>query len=237
MFLKMNMKKLFWTLPFLSFILGYYLFLYFFPKSEFIVPNITGKNLQESIRIISNKNLNLHLLKEFEDSDLPEGIILSQSPLAGQKIKKNQNIFITVSKKPKSLNIPNFLNKKQKKINKEVAKLSIKPNYYWVNSFYPTDICIGQYPQPNKSLDDKKLVIYFSSGNLNYFIVPNLEGCNLQKIYDYLDEDKIILEVFYKNRILEDRRNKKYYVTDQKPMAGSIVDLSKKLYVQVQVDK
>ncbi len=226
-----------WFLPFLSFVLGYYILSYFFPKNEFVVPNITGRFLQDSVRMLTNKNLSLYFLKELEDPDLPEGVILSQTPVAGQMVTKNQNIFVTISKKPKTLNTPYFLGKKQRQINKDVVKLGIKPNFYWVNSFYFVNGCIAQSPQPNKILDEEKIIIYFSSGDSVFYIVPNLYGCKIETIYDYLDKDKIELDIFYKNKKQDSENVKNKYVVDQKPMAGSIVDLNKKLYLQVQVEK
>ncbi len=227
----------FWFLPFISFIFGYYILSYFFPKDVFIVPNITGRCLQDSIRVLTDKNLSLYFLKELEDPDLPEGIILSQTPAAGQRVKKNQNIFVTVSKKPKALITPDFLDLKQRQINKDVAKLGIVPTFYWVDSFYPVNSCIAQSPQPNKSLDEEKLIIYFSGGDSKFYIVPNLCGCKVVNIYDNLDADKIKLDVFYQNKKQDVKKFKKAHIVDQKPMAGSIIDLKKKLYLQVQVEK
>lgn len=227
----------FWFLPFISFIFGYYILSSFFPKDEFVVPNITGRSLQDSIRVLTNKNLSLFFLKELEDPDLPEGIILSQTPVAGQRVKKNQKIFVTVSKKSKTLKIPDFLDKTQCQINKDVAKLGIEPVFYWVDSFYPVNTCIAQSPQPNKSLGSQKLIIYFSGGDSKFYIVPNFYGCKVENIDNTLDADKIKLDVFYKNKKQDSKRFKKFYVVDQKPIAGSIVDLKKKLYLQVQVEK
>lgn len=227
-----------WFIPFLCFISGYYFFSYFYPDQDIIVPNITGMNLQDSIRILTGLNLSLFLLKELENPDLSEGIILNQSPSVGQKVKKNQNIFVTISKKPKILNIPNFFEQKQYQISKYLEDLGIVGEFFWIDSFYPLNSCIAQSFKQNDMLNNGKLLIYLSAGENNFYIVPLLKGCKIKKMYDSLDLDKIKLDIFYKNRKVDNYQDfENYFIVDQKPMAGSIVDLDKKLYLQVQIEE
>lgn len=225
----------FWFLPFLSFILGYYILSYFYPELTVSVPNITGKALQQAVLVTTKNNLSLNVLKELEDPDLPEGIILSQSPAFNQKAKKNQKIFVTISKKPKILNTSSFFDQSSSYISKDLEKLGLIPNFFWIESFYPINKCIAQSPEPGLELKDDNLIIYFSDGQNNFYIVPNLNGCKVKNLYDYLDSEKIYVDFFYKNRKANYKEIENKFVVDQKPMSGSIVDLSKKLFMQIQV--
>lgn len=233
---KYYFNRFFWIVPFVSFILGYLFISIIFPKKEFIVPNITGKSLQNSLYILSNKSLNLNMLKELIVTDLPEGTVLSQVPAAGSKVKKNQNIFVTVSKKPKAFKVPDFLELDSKKINEQSSKLSLSPRFYWLETFYPVNNCVAQTPRPDQNLDNKKIILYISKGLNSFYIVPNLKNCSLESLNEYLDSEKVNLDVYAKNQKILTRDKAKLIVIEQKPMAGSIVDLSKRLYLQVQVE-
>jgi hypothetical protein len=149
---------------------------------------------------ISSKNgLSIRLLREQEDSYLPEGIILDQIPHAGSKIRPNQHIFVTISKKPKAVIAPNFLNQTYEFITSRIAKKAIKPSIFWFNSpFYPVNICIAQSPLPNHDLVDRKLILYISSGEQKLYIVPNFYKLPCSHFKKYFDNSNIKLDVFHK---------------------------------------
>lgn len=233
---KYYFKRFFWVFPFISFLFGYLFISAIFPKKEFIAPNIIGKSIQESLCILSNKLLNLNILKELIVIDLPEGTILSQFPEAGSKVKENQKIFVTISKWPKPLKVPDFLGLDSKKITEESSKLNLYPRFYLFETFYPLNKCIAQTPNPNQILDNKKIILYISKGLNSFYIVPNLKNCNLESLSEYIDPEKIKLDVYANNKRVVNRDKAKSIIIEQKPIAGSIVDLSKRLYLQVQVE-
>ena len=233
---KFFLNRFFWITPFLSFILGYLFISIIFPKKEFIVPNLTGKSLQNSLYILSNKSLNLNMLKELVVKDLPEGTILSQVPAAGNKVKKNQNIFVTVSKKPKASKVPDFIDLDSKTINEQSSSLNISPRFYWLETLYPINKCFAQTPRPEQDLDDKKVILYLSKGLNSFYIIPNFKGCSFDSLNEYIDSEKVNLDFYAKNEKILTRNKKELFVAEQKPMPGSIVDLSKRLYLQVQVE-
>lgn len=106
----MNLKKILWLMPFASFLIGYQIINIFKNQNEIIVPNFVGKTLNQAIKVASDNNLNLRISAEKEDSQLPEGTIISQIPNR-QKIKPNQSIYLVISKKIQNLI---FLNSKKK---------------------------------------------------------------------------------------------------------------------------
>lgn len=239
--MKNFIKQFFWIIPFIIFVSGYFIVSILLPRKEVIVPNIMGKNLQEAALILSNNSLNLTLVKEIENQDLPDGIILSQDPLANSNVKKFQNIFITVSKKTKPLKTPNFIGLDYKKVNKIVSKLNIEAKYFWLESIYPVNSVISQNPSPESNLENKKIILYLSKGLSSYYIVPNFKGISLSRLLENIDKDKINLEIFYKNNNyinndLDSLDKDNLFVFEQRPVAGSIVDLDKKIYLTVAVE-
>src|SRR5436190_17855406 len=121
----MNIKNYLWIFPFLSFILGYYCTQWFFHTDAIITPHLIGKQIHEIVPIISHCRLNLRLINQKEEIDLPEGIILNQTPTAGTGIKPNQPIFIVTTKKPKALPVPACIGMKVDQITLQLEKIGI----------------------------------------------------------------------------------------------------------------
>ena len=234
MFLKKFNYVLF-ILPFIGFVSGYLILHIFFQDKEIIVPNIIGKNLQDCIKEVSHQGLSLKLLREQVDPDLPQGVILEQIPAFNQKIKPNQNILITISKKPKPIKAVNFLGLSHKEINLRSKKHGFQNKSYWIKSIFPFDVCISQNPQEGQILQNQKMITYISSGQNNLFIVPNFKTFSLDEIKQNLNDENILLEVIHVKDYGQDCNDKDCFVIDQKPMSGSIVDLNKQLRIQLQV--
>ena len=230
-----NLNNFFWIFPFLSFILGYYLLHFFLKKNELNIPNVIGQSLQKGINIFSKKGLSIRLLREQEDSDLSEGIILDQIPKPKQKIRPDQHVFVTVSKKPKAILAPDLLGFDQKFVTKFVEKKGIQIKTFWQKSLYPIDSCIAQYPQSGKELVDREFIIYLSEGNEKFFIVPDLKNCKVSQLKEIIEKENIKLEIFHIKKEENNHTCENCFVVDQKPMSGSIIDMSKTLHIQVQV--
>lgn len=225
-------KSLFWISPFFCFFLGYYAIRATLHKKELITPNLTGKNLQRGLAALSGCGLNIRLAREKEDVDIPEGIILEQFPSAGESIRLNQTIFVTISKKPKPDLTPDFLEMKYKDISSKGQELNIQPTIIWLQSNYPKENCISQFPSPQKPMSKENLTIYLSTGECGLFIVPNLKEQQLSEVEEELKKYNVSLETISRNN---PNLKMNCIVVDQKPTAGSIIDLNKKLYMQLLV--
>ncbi len=233
---KIILSNLLWILPFTGFIFGYFTLDFFIQKQEITTPNVIGKSLQESVKILSNKGLSLKLLREQEDSDLPEGIILDQIPVFAKKIRSNQHVFVTVSKKPPAIKTPDFFGKNHSFITQDSLKDCIQTQVFWVKSFYPSGFCFAQYPLPGQKLENTKLAVYLSVGSNSLYVVQNVKGKIVSEVQKRLEKENIKTDVFHAKPVDENHVCKDCRVIDQKPMPGSIVNLNKTLHMQLQVE-
>ncbi|MCK4650736.1 PASTA domain-containing protein [Candidatus Babeliales bacterium] len=208
---------------------------FFLQKKEIYTPNVIGKSLQSCIKILSKESLSLKLLHEKEDSDLTEGVILDQIPHPNQKIRPSQNIFVIVSKKPKAIQTPEFLGKNHKFITKNSSKNGIQLKIFWLKSLYPVGNCIAQYPNPEQELVDGKMFVFLSVGNESLYVVPNFKDCFIRELLKKFENYNIKIDIFHTKIIDDDHVCKDCKIVDQKPMPGSIVDLSKPFFMQIQV--
>jgi beta-lactam-binding protein with PASTA domain len=225
----MKLKSLFWTIPFISFLLGYLLFKFIFSiNNKIVVPTVVGLQLKDAVKILSDTNLNIKIITEKEDDDLPDGTIIAQTPF-NTEVKPLQSVYLTTSKKPKKRFAPNFVKKNINEINKIAQKEEIKIKKYFLPSNQKEDICIIQSPKDGELLKDDRITLYISSTNNKKVIFPDLRDLSLQNALDFLNLYSIKPTITKEN---EDQKDK--IIIDQRPLAGSIVDLEK-VTVQLKI--
>ncbi len=228
-------RSLSWVLPFLLFILGFYFLRSFVHKKESPTPNVIGKSTQEGLVTLSSCGLNLRLAREQESLNFTPGTILQQTPVQNQPICLNQHVFVVVSKRPKPGKVPNLLGRKYNDILPILRKFDTQPNIVWVEANYPKGFCITQLPMPGAPLmSNEEISLYVSSGGCSKFIVPNLKGNALEEARKMIEKFNVHVEVINQSSS-KSSGNLEPLVADQTPMSGSIVDLDKKLYVQLLV--
>jgi len=224
-----------WIIPFIAFAFGYIGLRVCLHKKRINTPDIIGKTVQEGLSAASDLFLNLRILKEVESSDFKPGTILEQQPLSNFPIQLNQTIFVVVTKSKGSFVAPNFLEMNFADIQNKSADLGLNPKIMFFQSYYPKDSCFVQFPMPGQSIDGKDIVLYISSGNTQFVVVPNFKGKKVFEVEEISEKNNIMLSLILKKEdITEDKKN--LVVLEQKPLPGSIIDFSKKLYLQLLVD-
>jgi len=235
----MSFKKFFWILPFLSFLFGYVLFERIFHKPYIAAPSITGKRLLQAICLLSDNNLSLKIIGKKEDSDLPSGTILNQTPIAGRHIKPQQAIFVVISEKPQKIPSPHLISKHKDDIENIVEKLHIRnKNHFFQSNKHPKNTCIAQTPTPQALMKRKNIITYIANNTKKPVILPNFIDKKITDIMDFLQHYNIHIDIIHTTKC-EDNHccDEQCIITDQRPLAGSIVTLddNKKLSVHLQV--
>ena len=207
-----------------------------FRVPESITPHLVGKQVHEILPLITQHNLNIRLIDHKEEADLPEGIILNQTPMAGTTIKPNQPLFIVTTKKPLAARAPHCVGISIGELIPQLQTTEIYPRIYHLPHPYPETICFAQSPQANEPLEKNRLILYVSSSSNKPIIWPNFTDTPLHQVIDFLEiyhiEPQIINDSAHKNYI-----NNEYTVTDQRPFAGTLLTLdeNKPLSVQLRV--
>ncbi len=225
----MNIKKYFWTLPFLCFIGGYGISRFLFHTPSVAAPALIGKSLLAACTIASDLNLNIRLLEHKDNPDLPEGTVLLQIPSAGQSVKPRQTIFLSLSHQPQKKNVPNYLQKNKNEIEQSAKDNGIKVKFYAVPSNYPCNECIGQFPQPHTPLPTTPLCIYLSDGAIKPVIMPSFINRALEEVSDFLALYGI------KPSIIGSYQGQYPLVIDQRPLAGTIINLDQNPTIQLSI--
>lgn len=207
-----------------------------FHTSEFATPSVVGTPIHEAFAILSAHNLNARLLEEKEDAYLPAGTVISQTPQAGQKIKPYQSLFMLLSKKPSHINAPYCLNKTNDEINKLLQKNSLRAKIYTLPSIYPQGLCFAQIPLPQEPIDTTMLTLYISDGNKKPIIWPNFTQLPVSEVTQFLQTHALEATIIHERPYPLPHTCTTCKVTDQRPLAGSLITLDpqKPCVVQLQ---
>jgi len=232
-----NQTKFFlWIIPFLFFFFGYVFSHFYLQKGSITIPSIIGKNLEQALHELSKYHLSLRLLREKEDALLPEGTIIEQVPASFGKARHNQQIFVTISKRPGQEKMPALVNLNRVYVAKicEEQKLLYKEIY--LPSPYPEDACYAQSLQAGKPLEYDRPVVYVCKHIEKQCVMPEFYGKTLGEVKQFLVDHDIQVDVFGRALPYITVENENVLVIDQTPVVGSIIDLKKLRYVQLQVD-
>ncbi len=236
----MKLSNYFWILPFFCFFAGYLLLQRMYNVDQLEAPSLVGKQLQDAVAELSIHNLNIRLIDQKEDPDLPQGTILSQTPAVGQKIKPHQAIHVVISKQQQKKVCPSLLEKTATEIETELTDLKIHNKSYMVPSTQPVNTCVAQFPSAGAVLDEPRVITYLSSGNDKPILMPNLKGKTAAQATEFFKQHAATttLEIIHANPQPNDHVcGEQCIVVDQRPLAGSIerLDQHKPLLVQLQV--
>jgi len=231
-----NYKNYLFILPFVSCLCGYLLVGKLLQPTVFHTPSIIGKNILPAISTLSKHNLNIRIIDYKQDPDLPEGTILSQKPQSGRKIKPHQSVYVVLSKKPYRIPCPLLVGKDISSITQMLTNKNIRNKSYYLPSNHPENHCIAQYPSPSTELKKNNIITYLSQAYKKPVVLPDFRNKKLSKVRNFIKNYKnISVEIINSknSHICDDN----YTVTDQRPLAGSIVNLhrEKKLLVHLKV--
>jgi beta-lactam-binding protein with PASTA domain len=233
--ISIKLNDILWALPFFCFLSGYFLLSQFLYIPSIETPSLIGKNINYAAQVLSERNLNLRIIAQKEDTDLPDGTIISQIPAKQQKVKPQQSVFCVISCHAQSIQVPNLLKQSTQQVNELIKKEKIKNKSYWLTSRQPENTCIGQIPSAQELLTQQAMTTYFSAGNKKTVLFPSLKNKSVYDVRDFLKKNNIEYTVQHIGQINAHHACDNCFVKDQKPLAGSLVDLSKPLQVQLQV--
>ncbi len=224
-----------WIIPFFGFLIGYGVVNYVLHKTDVQTPNVMGKSLQESVQVLSQHQLGVRMLQQREDATLPEGTVVDQLPRPAQKIRPNQNVYVTLSVKKQPEQMPDLWGKKQREVLSLMAKKEHEVHEVQVHGSYPQGMCIAQIPGAHEVIEHKKVTLYFSQGRPGVFIMPNVKGFLLKDVQEAFKQHDIRAEIFHSQSLDPEHVCTACKITDQQPAPGALVNLAGSLQVQLAV--
>jgi beta-lactam-binding protein with PASTA domain len=223
-----------WILPFFSFFMGYFCFSFIVSTPIIKTPSLIGQNLTYAARLLSACNLNIRIVTQKEDNQLPDGTILNQIPSPGQTVKQNQTIFCIVSQKTDLGIAPNCIDRSLQEIHALYKKEGILIKKQPLESKHPAGKCIAQIPSPESPLEQRIMHIYIAHTN-KLVVFPQLKELTVKEVLEFLKLHNLNPSIQHKINHEASHQCTTCKVLDQKPLSGSLVNLSKPLQIQLYV--
>ncbi len=215
-------KQFFWLIPFLVFFSTYILLNLWFKPETTSMPNIVGANLIQATKICSSMHIRPQIVHINIDKDLPQATIIHQTPSAGSMIKKEQTIYIEITEKPALKKAPDCVGMSRQDIKEMLSTHDIRVKFHPIEYRYLADHCFCQWPSPGAPLKSKTIICYVAQKPRRMVIWPDLKSKPFNEVKSLLEEYNIDI----KTNIMP-QPDQAYYIYDQQPKAGSIVDLAK----------
>lgn len=203
---------------------------------EMPTPSLVGTQLHDAFTVLSQHNLYPRILREKEDSDIPAGTILSQTPAPATRIKPQQSVFLVISKPAPLPRAPNCINASKKSILTQAQARNIRTKLYSLPSIYPVDHCFAQYPSANQVVTDNTMIVYLSAGNKKPVLLPNFKQLTVAQAREHVLNQPISIQPTHTSPTPYHDCSS-CIIVDQRPLAGSLITLddAKPLQLNVQV--
>jgi len=179
----------FFTSIFVSAAVCFLFFVYGIPFLERVeVPDVRRATLDQGRIIMENRRLFLLVESETEDTSIPEGSIINQSPLPGSLVKKGTHISVVLSKGKGGIVIPNLSSVPLEEARRILAEMGFKIGSITEQSSVSVarGSIISTFPSPD-SIVKKGAIIDLVLSRGKEVVVPNVLGRRLGQAKEILE--------------------------------------------------
>lgn len=230
-----HLKELSWFLPFLCFIAGYQILHKVFYNPTTCAPVLLGKTVPQALRILSDHNLNMRMIAEKEDPDIPAGTILVQTPAPKSSVRPQQTIFLVVSKKPTRPLMPDLRNTQPEEYIKILKKMRVRFRCFEIQSNAPEGMCLGQIPTPHTEIPAEGVILYKASRQSANFLMPAFKGKPITEVTLFLKKHNLPVQIHHTHTPSTNHTCQHCCVSEQKPLPGSFISLKNPFTVQLKI--
>ncbi len=224
---KSLIKKTLWIIPFVCCIFGYNLMKWYMPTTHITVPSVIGKNLVETIDLLSSHNLTVKIIDKKEDATTQEPKILQQTPAAGTHVKPHQTIHLIITQPPRQCTMPNLTNIS---LDRALTMLSSYKNQYkkicipiLSTRILPLETCIAQLPEAAEPLENN-YVLYTTTPE-EYYIVPNFIERSFFEAENILKKNNLTYKTYEEGRKPHHSLLETATIIEQQPVHGTLFSL------------
>ncbi|HSQ77755.1 MAG TPA: PASTA domain-containing protein [Nitrospirota bacterium] len=195
-------------------------------QEEVRVPDLTGKDIVTVLDMVRQQGLELKVDRREPHPTLPRDSVISQSPVAGNGIKKGRQVRVVVSQGPSDTQTPKLAGEPYRKADLMIRQAGFVPGTVSriSSESIDRDIVIAQDPPTGSQLDKGGAIsLLVSSGRkAEMFVMPKLTGKRLEETVKTIDRLGLQRRVIYK-AAGEKTAAAERTVIQQKPGAGSPV--------------
>ena len=172
------------------------------------VPDLYGKGLVESNKMLTKLGLYLKIEGESYDSSVPPGIIIKQDILPGKKVKERSGIRVIISRGPEEKSIPLLVSETIQNAEAMLLEKGLKVGkvLYVHSDTVEQDKIIAQRPGPYEQISDVITVLVSHGPYIQYYFCPDFRGMPFSQARDIIKQLQLTLAVEGAGGIVEEQR-------------------------------
>jgi len=150
--------------------------------AEVEVPELTGLQVEEAKRKLEALDMRYSISEVYHEAH--PGTVVEQDPLPGERVKKKRVIFLTVSRGPQLVKVPDVRQQPvaEARAALETAGLKAGEEYEIFDETVPRGLVVRTEPLPNSMQPRGTPVnLYVSKGSPAAWVVPNLVGLTVEE--------------------------------------------------------
>ncbi len=186
-------------------------------QERYSVPTVQGLKLEVAEQLLKENKLVLGEVKEEFSNEFPRGFIMRSTPAAGERIKRNSQVTLFVSKGIEQIALSDYKGKSGEQARNELtdAGFDVKTKYVFSEDL-PVGAVISQTPGAGEADKGSAITLLVSKGS-EFVFIPNIFSVSETKAIAALkDQD---LKVVVKK--VGNKKNK--VVTNVSPKVGTKV--------------
>lgn len=196
-------------------------------KERILVPSLLGLNSEDAQKLIEKNNLFVGEISEEFSSDFAKGLIVRTIPASGDRVKRDTQVSIVISKGVESVAIADYRGKSGEQALNELVEAGFDVDSKYVFSEdLPAGAVVSQSPAQGEAEKGSLITLTVSKGT-EYVFIPNIFALNEKKAISALEDLELKVEV---KRV---GNKKEKVVTNISPKVGSKVKRGSKVTITV----
>jgi len=157
-------------------------------KERYIVPTLQGLKIEIAERLIRDNKLVVGEVIEEFSSDYPKGFIMRSSPVAGERIKRDSQVTLYISKGIEQVGISSYQGKSGEQALNELteAGFDVETKYVFSEDL-PIGAVVSQLPRGG-DIDKGSVITLTVSKGSEFVFIPNLFSLTQAKAVDTLKD-------------------------------------------------
>lgn len=202
---------------------------------EVRVPKLVGLKPSEADRAAGSAGLVLSYESRFYSSEVPEGYIVSQSPLANTKVRRGWKVRVAESLGPQRAPIPNVVGQSERVAELNITRRGLEVGSVAVIHFpgVPPGSVIAQSPTADakNAVSPRIGLVISADDNTQAYLMPNLVGEPLAVATTTLEKAGFVLGDV---SMVEDPSGPSGNIVKQSPAAGQKIAAGTKISFEVR---
>lgn len=148
------------------------------------VPSFIGMAQPDAVNEIARMNLKSSIAGHASSGQYPRGVILSQEPQSGMRVRAGRQISLVISDGMQTILMPDvrYQSVRDAKLDLSHSRLQVTKTEYVRNDDIPPDHVISQNPEPGVSVTEGTNVsLLVSKGGITSIKLPNFTGMTIDE--------------------------------------------------------